>query len=192
MALEVYCHTSPSGRRYVGYSVHGIARRWSQHCKSASRGSTYLFHSAIRKYGAGAFRSEVLAVCETETEARTVEVECIAAAGSLAPCGYNLTEGGEGMRPSPAVRAKMRAALLGNTRGRGGAGKTVSQATRDKLRARPVTPETRQKIKDSWTRRARPSAETRAKQALAWTPEMRAAAGDRARARAAARKNVTT
>lgn len=119
MALEVYCHTAPTGKRYIGYSAKGACKRWSQHVRMAASGSRYAFHCAIRKYGAIAFRSEVLAQVATEAEAKALEIECIAAAGSLAPGGYNSTSGGDGGRDRPVsaeTRARMAEASRGHVR----------------------------------------------------------------------------
>jgi group I intron endonuclease len=148
--IEVYCHTSPSGKRYVGYSTHGMAERWRRHVEFARAGSRYLVHRAIRKYGEDAFQHVVLAQCTSEDEAKAVEVECIAAAGSLAPHGYNATSGGEGIKAAcPEVREKLRAsftperrAAIGALRAELNAGNTYGTANRGKKR----TPESRAKM----------------------------------------------
>lgn len=109
--FDVYMHTSPSGKRYVGYSGDGMAQRWREHVQETGLGGDRLICRAIRKYSADAFRSEVLAQVSTEAEAKALEIECIAAAGSLAPGGYNATAGGEGITAAcPVTRAKLVAA----------------------------------------------------------------------------------
>lgn len=112
--FEVYCHTSPSGKRYIGWTSKGWKSRWLQHVRSAMRGDGYLLHRAIRRYGPGSFSHEILACVYSDAEARDVEVECIAASGSRSPGGYNLTAGGDGVvGPAADVVARVRAKLLG-------------------------------------------------------------------------------
>lgn len=108
--FDVYCHTSPSGKRYVGLSKHGLAERWRQHVESAAYGSDYLIHRAIRKYGAGSFRASLLSVCDTAEGASSAERYWIKALGTAAPSGYNATLGGEGTTDSPALHEKRCAA----------------------------------------------------------------------------------
>lgn len=110
MTFEVYCHTSPSGKRYVGYSGDGMAQRWREHIQETMLGGDRLIHRAIRKYGADSFKHELLAVCDTDAGARVTERQWIASRGTLAPAGYNATGGGEGACVSEYLRAKMRAA----------------------------------------------------------------------------------
>lgn len=148
--IEVYCHTSPSGKRYVGYSTHGMVERWRRHVEFARAGSQYMIHRAIRKYGENAFEHVVLAQCSSEAEAKAVEVECIAAAGSMAPQGYNATAGGEGIRAAcPEVRERLLASWTPERRAETGrrtaarnAGNTYGASNRGSKR----TPEARAKM----------------------------------------------
>ena len=52
----VYCHTSPSGKRYVGITCKSLNSRWQN-------GKGYLynkhFYSAIQKYGWENFKHEI-------------------------------------------------------------------------------------------------------------------------------------
>lgn len=116
--FEVYCHTSPSGKRYVGYSQHSMGVRWDQHVREAGSGGDRLICRAIRKYGADAFRHELLARCDTRGGACVSEQYWINALATMAPLGYNATAGGEGVSPAPHVLAK----LIGNKRGEGNRG----------------------------------------------------------------------
>ncbi len=112
--FEVYCHTSPSGKRYVGWTSKGWRERWQRHRHLAGHGSMLPFHCAIRKYGADSFKHELLAVTDTEAGAHASEQCWIAARKTIAPGGYNATAGGEGVAcPAPEVVAKMRAANIG-------------------------------------------------------------------------------
>lgn len=51
MRYIIYCHTSPSGKRYVGQTKVSVKYRLA--CHKHGRG---LFGRAVRKYGASAMR----------------------------------------------------------------------------------------------------------------------------------------
>lgn len=180
MIWDVYMHTSPSGRRYVGISAYGIHYRWASHVSDAGRGSKLALHRAIRKYGADAFRSEVLAQVATEAEAKALEIECIAAAGSLLPTGYNATAGGDGMYGKP-VRAETRAKISASL-----AGRPLTDECKAKisaaLRGRTFSDETRARISAS-RKGLSPSAAWREKLSAANTGKR---ASDEARAKMSA------
>jgi len=96
--FTIYCHTHiESGRRYVGLTVRGMMRRWSQHV-SQSRHSKKLWHfpNAIHKYGKDAFSHEVLKICSTLEEANAYEEYFIDLFRTRDPeYGFNLAKGGE-------------------------------------------------------------------------------------------------
>jgi len=56
----IYKHTSPSGKSYIGQSIHTITKRLQGHVSHAKAGHFGKFHTAIRKYGIENFNSEVL------------------------------------------------------------------------------------------------------------------------------------
>jgi len=149
--FEVYCHTSPSGKRYVGYSGRrgGMAERWREHAQESDAGSDRLICRAIRKYGADSFRHELLTVCDTEAGAHTAERYWIAARATLAPAGYNATPGGDGNSStrSPETCARISAAKRG-------------------VKQHPLSESHRAKISASWTpeRRAARSIKSKANQ----------------------------
>jgi len=103
-----------NGKQYVGQTVGGVLKRWTQH-KSAARTKRKLhFHAAINKYGETNFGVEQVAwafskaYCDQLEEAwirtlRTHEREF----------GYNSTFGGEGARHIPETKAKLSAAKKG-------------------------------------------------------------------------------
>lgn len=101
---------SVNGKCYVGQTIQGLERRWCNHCSSAQRDSSYHIHNAIRKYGPDAFTVEVL----EETTADQLNDRERYWIAELRPA-YNMTDGGEGGRPTDEVRAKMRAAKKGRT-----------------------------------------------------------------------------
>jgi group I intron endonuclease len=175
--IEVYCHTSPSGKQYVGIASGGWRARWRSHVFEARHGSPLPLHAAIRKYGPESFRHEVLECCESRAEAEAVERHWIAERGTKLPRGYNATDGGEGVagltlsrprKPPPPVtdeaRQRMRAAQLGVRRGPHSpehrakisaalTGRSQSASARDKLRAvnlgRTHSAETRAKMAEA-------------------------------------------
>jgi hypothetical protein len=92
----VYCHTSPSGKQYIGWTSRSLWVRWVEHVSDARLGGTSAFHCAIRKYGPDAFRHEVLALADSPRAAVALEREWVARRKTGTPRGYNRTLGGEG------------------------------------------------------------------------------------------------
>lgn len=205
MVCEVYMHTSPSGKSYVGWTSRGWRVRWADHVNSASRLDTAMAR-AIRKYGAEAFEHRVLETCPTRADAAAAEQRWIAELGTQVPAGYNSTAGGDGaLDLTPEAREKRVAAWTSDRRAaaasragddperlvrarRALASKPVSAETRAKrsaaLKGRPKTREWRAKVSATHTGKKRPqSPEHKAALAASWTPERRAAAAARARAR---------
>ena len=43
-------HTDISTEGYVGVSINSLKQRKSEHIRDSKKGSTYIFHKAIRKY----------------------------------------------------------------------------------------------------------------------------------------------
>jgi group I intron endonuclease len=65
----------PEGKYYIGYSCN-IKQRWQKH-KSTLRGGCHRnirMQRAYEKYGSECFTYEILQVCETEEEAKNVEL----------------------------------------------------------------------------------------------------------------------
>lgn len=89
----VYCHTSPSGKKYVGITHQNPLRRWRN-------GEGYKqnphFYNAILKYGWDNFKHEILFDGLSREKACDKEKELIASYRSNDPkYGYNLSVGGE-------------------------------------------------------------------------------------------------
>ena len=112
---EIYCITSPSGKKYVGQCLkylsngrkHGYIGRWKEHI----RDSTYkdccrILNASIRKYGPENFTLEILKECP-EDELNFYEKYYITNLNTLNPNGYNLTEGGNGGVQSYEVKEKI-------------------------------------------------------------------------------------
>ena len=101
----------PCGKSYVGISATTAESRFYKHTYSARNGSALAVHRAIRKYGRNAALLETLVVGDW-SYVTALEQRAIAAFGTRAPHGYNLTNGGDGLcgyRHSEATRAKLRA-----------------------------------------------------------------------------------
>ncbi len=90
----VYRHVFPNGKLYIGITSQKPENRW--------RGGKHynaLVERAIRKYGWGNVLHEVLFRGLCEHDAKQKEIELIKLFNTKNPkCGYNLTDGGDGMR----------------------------------------------------------------------------------------------
>lgn len=179
-----------SGKSYIG-KTKDRAKRWSDHVADALAGRGYAFHAAIRKHGVDAFDMVVLEECESESESLTAEQYWIEWYATMAPCGYNLTAGGESGTHSDEVKARIGAASRGRffseearrKISEAGRGRSPSAETRAKISAahkgrrrsaesiermraaqsgKVLTPEHREKISNGG-RGLKRSAETRAK-----------------------------
>lgn len=108
---KVYCHTSPSGKRYVGIS-NNPEKRWNN-----GKGyiKNYLFYRAIEKYGWNNFTHEILYENLSIDEAGEIEKKLINNWNLMDPnFGYNLREGGNG-KFSEHSRYLMSKSRKGNT-----------------------------------------------------------------------------
>ena len=100
----IYLHKSPSGGIYVGQTIFSIDDRKKQHIEDANRGSPYIFHNSIRKYGIDNFTSMIIAVAYSKEELNDLEIYYIEYYnsyyknddGTNNEKGYNMTIGGEG------------------------------------------------------------------------------------------------
>lgn len=89
----VYCHTSPSNKKYVGISCNPI-KRWNN---GEGYKKNYLFYRAIKKYGWDNFKHEILYENLTVDQAGEIEKRLIDEWHLLdSHFGYNLREGGNG------------------------------------------------------------------------------------------------
>jgi hypothetical protein len=94
--MIVYCITNTvNGKKYIGMTSRTIDQRWESHCSSARNGSTFRFHSAIRKYGEESFTKEILFCDLDESSCRTIEEETIKEYNTMIT-GYNAKPGGCG------------------------------------------------------------------------------------------------
>lgn len=164
----VYCHTVPSGRRYVGISC-SPKRRW-RHGKGYEK--NYLFWRAITKYGWENIDHDILYDGLTIEEAAKIEKKLIAEWNLTNPeYGMNLSGGGDGIL-ADSSRKMMSESRKGNTNRVGRKlsqttrtrisdslkkyykthpnpmqGKHLSEEAKQKLRERAVSSETREKMR---------------------------------------------
>ena len=123
----IYCHTSPSGKRYIGQTcMHNPKRRWDKGYK----GCTYFEH-AIQKYGWDKFEHSILAVCHTKQMADLLEQHLIARFNTTNPNnGYNILKGGRG-RAGHAVSEETKRKISQSLTGR--KGHRVNAETRQRM-----------------------------------------------------------
>lgn len=79
---------------YVGKTTRSLNERFADHIQNAKTGKTYLY-SAIRKYGRDNFELHLLEECK-EDVLDSREIFWISELNTLAPAGYNMTQGGTG------------------------------------------------------------------------------------------------
>ncbi len=140
----IYKLTSPSGKMYIGQTVHCSAKRFKKHI-SDSKKQSYKLSCAIRKYGPESFIIEDLEInIETKEELDNMEKHYISLYNSNSKEGYNMTPGGDGVQ------------LFGEANGM--YGKTHS-------------PEARQKISDAGKNRGPISEEARDNMSIAKSGE---------------------
>lgn len=90
----VYIHTSPSGKVYVGITCQEPAKRWAS--GYGYRGCPY-FMNAIKLYGWGNIKHEIVADGLAEEQAKSLEKHLIESLkANDERYGYNITSGGDG------------------------------------------------------------------------------------------------
>lgn len=128
--MVVYRRTNTqNGKVYIGKTIQSLSHRTANELHEANRGSDRAICRAIRKYGAPAFKTEVIYRAATLRELNAMETFFIILHQSHRPKnGYNLTLGGEanaGFKHSPEAKAKISFAVKGIRR---------SAETREKIR----------------------------------------------------------
>lgn len=106
---KVYKHTCPKGRVYIGITSDSTQRRWKG---GHGYSNNIHFFRAIKKYGWGAFKHEVLFKSLTKEEALKKEIELISFYNSTDfKKGYNKSPGGD--IPSELTCLKISRSLTG-------------------------------------------------------------------------------
>ena len=109
----VYCHTSPSGKKYVGITSKDPQKRWC--CGCGYKYNKY-FWNAIQKYGWENFAHEILFKDLSMEDASNIEIELIKKYKTdNSEYGYNISHGGfGGGHPiSEETKEKIRKANIG-------------------------------------------------------------------------------
>ena len=115
-------------REYVGQTIQTLEQRMNGH----KCGNQYI-DRVIRKRGADMLATAILKVCYSKEELNYWEKRLIKSRDTMAPNGYNLTDGGEGGIPCDEVRAKMSTSQSGEKNPN--YGKHHSASTRAKMSA---------------------------------------------------------
>jgi group I intron endonuclease len=148
----VYCATNKTnGKIYIGKTINTLQQRQKEHL-FASKKKNHYFPTALRKYGIENFNWEIIFESNNEDELNEKEISCIREFDSTdRNKGYNMSFGGEGVRPTEEVRRRISESEKG---------KIVSQETRKKMseaskgripwsKGIPMTEETKKKVSAS-------------------------------------------
>ena len=111
--MIVYAATHrESGKTYVGITRQSLQVRIKRHLHPSL--CRYAFQRALRKYGVDAFYIRIIDTASSFDELCTKEREWIASLNTVAPNGYNLTAGGEGVEdPTGEIARKISASRTG-------------------------------------------------------------------------------
>lgn len=145
--MVIYSATNQlDGKVYVGQTTGSLKNRRYFHEYDSMKGSTLLFHRALRKYGFESFDWQVIDQAETEQELNDKEKYWIQFYKSFDPqFGYNLTMGGQnGSCPNEETKRKMSSALKGRIF-------TIEWKNKisDSMRGRTIPENVRKKISNS-------------------------------------------
>ena len=177
----LYALTFPNGKQYIGITSGTLRRRVNLHRSHANTGRPGAVYNAIRKYGTRGFGAKVLVVVSDWDYLCELEQKAIAAFGTMAPGGFNLTAGGEGFL-GQTFTPEQRAKLSESRKGKGVGprphthGWSHSEAAKRKIseagKGRVFSDETRAKIGavhvgNTYNLGSRRSDESRAKMSLA-------------------------
>jgi len=90
------CTNTVNGKVYIGQTITGLKRRKNQHLGDARRGSTLVFHRAIRKYGKENFNWEIIDTAANNMSELNIKEKMWVEQFNSFKKGYNSTSGGEG------------------------------------------------------------------------------------------------
>jgi group I intron endonuclease len=109
----IYKLTSPNDKSYVGQAFD-FRRRFVEYKNLQKSRIGPAFQNALIKYDFENFRLSIIAVFKTTSLLSVAEILAIWGEKTLAPNGYNLTSGGDGLQnPSEETRSKMSASHIG-------------------------------------------------------------------------------
>lgn len=129
-----------NGKAYIGLTVGTAEERFKKHVSMIYSSGCSALYSAMLKYGVDKFKVETIVECHDRDDLMNLEALYIEKLGTLAPCGYNLTTGGENCKASKATREKISASLKGRTITWGGkVSKSIKKLwTDDNYRAKQI------------------------------------------------------
>jgi len=84
-----------NGKFYIGKTIKDLKVRIYYHERSVKKGSHFVFHRAIRKYGINSFKWEILESFDDENLLNKREIEIIEETQAI-KVGYNTSPGGQG------------------------------------------------------------------------------------------------
>jgi group I intron endonuclease len=133
------------GKFYIGYTSKNIEERFEKHCKR-NKGKSHFQH-ALHLYGFENFQSEILFESDDKQTILDMEQTLIVQLDARNPAiGYNVAPGGQGgptekkQPTSEATKEKRRLARLG---------KKHSLQTREKMKGKIKSKETREKLSNA-------------------------------------------
>lgn len=146
MNYQIYLIIGPTGKKYVGYTSKGCRNRWNCHNNSHRKSPLY---SALKKYGRSSFKLKLLKKVYSLKESYFWECFYIKKLNTLYPKGYNLTKGGEGLKATEEVKARIRKKAQIRCKN-----KKIREEYSRRLKLKWSLPEYREKmikkIKNSW------------------------------------------
>ncbi len=123
---DIYCITSPSGKKYIGQAVKllkngkkwGYMSRWKDHIRdSMNKNYCRLLNNAIKKYGPDNFTVELIKECSIN-ELNYYECYYIKEFNTLSPNGYNLTTGGNYCQQHETTKQLKHDSMIGKNTGK--------------------------------------------------------------------------
>jgi len=151
---------------YIGITTMALEKRWRDHLSNAKVGKKSYLYDSIRKYGFENFIIEEIAVpLKGIEDLKELEKNIISQESSKAPNGYNLTDGGDGVRgysPSLETRKKISDSCKGkpnlkNRKPRGPMKEETKLKIKNTLKGTQRPPEVCAKLKASWAIRKQTS-----------------------------------
>lgn len=87
-----------NNKMYVGQTTQSIKRRFKKHISSSNGEDNTYIHNAIKKYGANKFVIYEIDSAKNQNELNNKEIYWIKKLNTKIPNGYNLTDGGDGIK----------------------------------------------------------------------------------------------
>ena len=106
-----------NGKIYIGQTIQALNARMRQHLSPPKSHTISAIDAALKKYSINSFTIEIIDAAESIEELNEKEIYWISYYNSLAPNGYNLTEGGKNAKHEQSTRDKISAANAGRFSG---------------------------------------------------------------------------